>query len=327
MKSVKIGFIGAGAISTSVAPTVKQIEGICCCAVAARSLERAQAFAEEYGFDKAYGSYEEMLCDPEVELVYVATPHSMHYEHMMMCLEHGKAVLCEKAFTVNAEQAEKIRKYAEDRSLFVAEAIWVRYMPSRTLIREVIESGVIGTPALLTANLSYPVSHKERIMRPELAGGALLDLGVYGLNFALMHFGTEIERIESSVQFTDTGVDGAESITLFFKGGKTAVLSHSIYARSDRQGVISGDKGYIIVDNINNPRAISVYDRTDRLMQQIDVPEQISGYEYEFMECAEAVRRGEKESRSMPLDETVRVMEIMDEIRSQWGLAYPGETR
>ena len=143
-------------------------------------------------------SYEALCEDPEVELVYIATPHSCHYENMELCIRHKKPVLCEKAFTMNAGEARKIMELAEQEQVFAAEAIWTRYMPSRQMIREVVDSGIIGKVSVLTANLSYPISGKERIMRPELAGGALLDIGVYGLNFALMHFGTDIERMESS---------------------------------------------------------------------------------------------------------------------------------
>ena len=199
------------------------------------------------------------------------------------------------------------------------------YMPSRHMIQEIIDSGIIGDISVLTANLSYPITRKERIMRPELAGGALLDIGVYGLNFALMHFGTDIERIESSVRMTDTGVDGMESITIFFRSGRMAVLTHDIYGRSDRKGIFYGEKGYIIVENINNPQSISVYDTEDRLIKKTEVPDQISGYEYEVLECMEAVRAGEKESTSMPLDDSIEVMRIMDQLRGQWGLVYPQE--
>lgn len=207
----------------------------------------------------------------------------------------------------------------------MAEAIWTRYMPSRNMINELLDSGIIGKVSALTANLSYPISTKERIIKPELAGGALLDIGVYGLNFALMHFGTDIERMESSVQMTETGVDAMESITLFFKDGRMAVLTHDIYGRSDRKGIFYGEKGYMIVENINNPQSISVYDLSDQLIYHADVPEQISGYEYEMRECIHAVQAGKKESYSMPLSDTVMVMEKMDQLRAQWGLVYPQE--
>ena len=322
---MKIGILGAGKISHSTVPAMVALEEIECWAVASRSLEKAQAFAEKYGFRKAYGSYEEMLNDPEVELVYVATPHSHHFEHMMLCMEHGKAVLCEKAFTMNAVQARKVMEYAKEHDIFAAEAIWPRYMPSRKLIDDVIASGVIGKVNTLTANLSYVIHEVPRIYRPELAGGALLDIGVYGINFALMHFGTDIERVESSVQMTSTGVDAMETITIFYKDGRMAVLTHSIYARSDRKGIIHGDKGYIVVENINNPQSVSVFDTEDQLIAHYEVPEQINGYEYEFAECARALKEGRTESWSMPLEDSVFVMEFMDSLRKQWGMIYPQE--
>ena len=322
---MKIGVLGAGKISHSTVPAMMALEEIECWAVASRSLEKAQAFAEKYGFRKAYGSYEEMLSDPEVELVYVATPHSHHYEHMMLCLKHGKAVLCEKAFTMNAKQAREVMEYAKAQGLFVAEAIWPRYMPSRKMINDVIESGVIGKVNTLTANLSYVIHEVPRIYRPELAGGALLDIGVYGINFALMHFGTDIERVESSVQMTPTGVDGMETITIFYKDGRMAVLTHSIYARSDRKGIIHGDKGYIVVENINNPQSVSVFDLEDKLIAHYDVPRQINGYEYQFAECAKALAQGRTESWSMPMADNVYMMEFMDSLRKQWGMVYPQE--
>lgn len=322
---MKIGIIGPGSIADTVAQTLVQMQEVELYAVASRDLAKAQAFAEKFGFEKAYGSYEEMLCDPQLELVYITTPHSHHYEQMMLCLEHGKHVLCEKAFTLNAAQARAVQAKAEEKGLLVAEAIWTRYMPSRKMINDLLASGVIGKPNTLTGNLSYPISHKARIMRPELAGGALLDIGIYGLNFAWMHFGNDIERIESTVQMTDTGVDAMETITIFYKDGRMAVLTHSIYARSDRKGIIHGDKGYMVVDNINNPQSISVFDTADNLLAHYDVPQQISGYEYEFIECIDLINKGKIQSESMPMADTVEMMEVMDSLRRKWGVVYPQE--
>lgn len=322
---MKLGVLGAGGISYTTAPAMVAVKEVECYAVASRSLEKAQAFADKFGFEKAYGSYEEMLADPMVELVYVATPHSHHYEHMMMSLRAGKSVLCEKAFTMNAEQAREVYALAREKGLFVAEAIWTRYMPSRRMIDEVLSSGIIGKVNTLTANLSYVIHQVPRIARPELAGGALLDIGVYGINFSLMHFGTDIERVESSVQKTDTGVDGMETITIFYRDGKMSVLTHSIYARSDRKGIIHGDKGYVVVENINNPQSISVFDTEDKLLAYYPVPEQVNGYEYEFLECAQMLAQGKTESESMPMADTIYVMEFMDSIRKQWNMVYPQE--
>ena len=160
---MKLGILGAGGIASTMAKTVAGMKDVEAYAVAARDLERARVFAQKYEVKKAYGSYEEMLADDEVGLVYIATPHSHHYLHAKMCLEAGKHVLCEKAFTVNAEQAQKLFDLAKEKKLLITEAIWTRYMPSRKMINDIIESGVIGEVTAVTANLSYTVSHVERI--------------------------------------------------------------------------------------------------------------------------------------------------------------------
>ncbi len=322
---MNIGFLGAGRIANTLAATMAQMEDVTLYAVAARDLGRAEEFAAKYGFEKAYGSYEEMLADPDVELVYIATPHSHHARHMKLCIGYGKHVLCEKAFTLNAAEAREVAALAKEKGVYVAEAIWTRYMPSRQLINEVLASGIIGAVTTLTCNLSYPVTYKERIVRPELAGGALLDVGIYGLNFALMHFGSDIERMDSSVRFTDTGVDGQETITLHYRSGRMAVITAGVLARGDRKGIFYGEKGYIIVENINNPQSISVYDLTDSLVKRIEVPSQITGYEYQIREAMARIRAGETEAASMPLSESIAVMERMDALRRDWGLVYPME--
>ena len=320
---MKLGVLGAGSIAAFVSNTLRQMEQIECYAVGSKSQERADRFAKENGYAKAYGSYEALVSDPEVELIYVATPHANHFENMMLCIEHGKPVICEKSFTINAEEAEQVRIAAAEKGVYVTEAIWPRYMPSRSMINDLLESGIIGEIRTMTANLSYPSYPRPRMIYPMLAGGALLDVGVYGINFTLMHFEKEIEKIESSVQMTETGVDGMESITLTYRDGRMAVLTHGIYGRSDRKGIFYGTKGYLVVENINNPLEANVFDTNDQLIKHIDFPQ--GGYAYEFAECAERISAGETESRSMPLVESVFMMSVMDRIRKQWGLVYPKE--
>ena len=322
---MNVGILGAGRIAGTLAQTMAGMKTVKLYAIAARSIERAQTFAKEYKAEKAYGSYEELVSDPAVDLVYIATPHSHHAEHAELCINHGKPVLCEKAFTMNASQADKIIELSRSKGVFLTEAIWTRYMPNRKIINDVINSGIVGKIRVLTANLSYTMTQKERIVEPALAGGALLDVGVYTLNFAAMHFGTDIERIESSVQMTDKGVDGLESITIFYRDGKMAVLNAGIYTRSDRKGIFYGEKGYIIVENINNPQSISVFDDSDRLIKKIDVPPQITGYEYELLECEKCLAEGKIESDSMPLADSLYMMKQMDGLRKDWGLVYPQE--
>ena len=322
---MNIAILGAGNIANVLACTMNKMDNVNLYAVASRDIEKAKHFAEGFNIPKYYGSYEEMLRDDNVELVYIATPHSHHFEHMKMCIEHNKNILCEKAFTRNASEAQQIINMAHNNNVYVAEAIWTRYMPSRAMINELLESGIIGKIHTMTANLSYVISQNERLIRPELAGGALLDVGIYCLNFAIMHFGKDIDRIESSVQMTDTGVDGQESITVFYRDGKMAVLTAGMFARSDRQGIIYGEDGYLVVDNINNPQLITVYNNEDCVILQRSVPPQISGYEYEIEAAIKCILEGKSENTYMPLSETKYMMELMDSIRKQWGMKYPGE--
>ena len=326
---MKIGILGAGSIARSMAKTLRgmwqQGRPVELYAVASRSLEKAQDFAAREGASRAYGSYEEMVRDDAVDLVYIATPHSHHAEQIRLCVEHGKAVLCEKAFTGNARQAEEVLALAERKGVLVTEAIWTRYMPSRRMIDDVLASGAIGKPQVLMASLGYPVWDKERIARPELAGGALLDLGVYTLNFASMAFGDDVTRMESSVAMMDTGVDHTENITLHYRDGRTACLTSTAMAQTNRQGVICGDKGYLTVDNINNPQVISVYDRTFNgvPVETLHVPQQITGYEYQVEACLRALEAGALECHEMPHSETIHIMRTMDALRAQWGMRYP----
>ena len=322
---MKIGILGAGRIAGKFANTMNQVSEAECWAVASRSAERAAAFAEQWGFAKSLGSYEEMLSDPELELVYVATPHSHHYEHMKLCLEYGKHVLCEKAFTLNAAQAREIAALAAEKNCYLAEALWTRYMPSRQIIDDLLSSGIIGKVRMLTANLCYPVSHKERIMDPALGGGALLDLGVYGLNFAMTHLGHEITGVDTTVQMTDTGVDGSESITLRYADGTLAVITTSVFLRSDLQGIFSGEKGYIVVENINNPKSASVYDDYGRLLKRVEVPPQVTGYEYELQEAIRCISEGKIRTECITPEYSVKLMELMDRVRGQWGFRFPQE--
>ncbi len=177
-----VGIMGAGNIAGVMADTLNKMKGVRLYAVASREKVKADVFAGKYGCKKAYGSYEELVTDKKADLIYIATPHSEHFANARLCIEHGKPVLCEKAFTANAAQAEELIKLSEEKGVFLAEAIWTRYMPMLSTIREVLGSGVIGEPKTLTANLGYVIDNVPRLLEPALAGGALLDVGVYTLN-------------------------------------------------------------------------------------------------------------------------------------------------
>lgn len=322
---MKFAILAPGGIAHSMAKAVSEIDKIERYAVVSRDLKRAEKFAEKWGFEKAYGSYEEMAQDPQVEFVYVASPHSHHYEHAKLCLEHGKHVLVEKAFTVNARQARELIRLSEEKGLLLAEAIWTRYMPSRRMIDDILACKTIGNVTSLTANLGYILSHVDRMQNPELAGGALLDLGVYPINFALMAFHGEVKDVHATAIMSPKGIDWVNSVTLTFEEEKMAVLHSDMLAQTDRQGVISGDKGYLEVQNINNCEEIRVFGLDRKMTARYQVPEQINGYEYEVLSCIRAIEAGKTECEEMPHSEILRVMELLDRIRGQWDMVYPCE--
>ncbi|MBO7709251.1 MAG: Gfo/Idh/MocA family oxidoreductase [Lachnospiraceae bacterium] len=326
---MKLGILGAGGIAGTMADTVNKmnragIGDVQLYAVAARDLERAKAFARKNGVEKAFGSYEEMLSDPELDLVYVATPHSHHMEHAKLCVMHGKAALVEKAFTANAAQARELIALAEEKKVLVTEAIWPRYQPMRKIINEVVFSGIVGEPRTITANLSYLINHVPRIVEPALAGGALLDVGVYALNFAEMVFG-RCDRAAGIAQMIPTGVDSTDAIMLFWKNGRRAVLTAGTDCMSDRKGIIYCTEGFIIVENINNPQSLAVYDKNYACIKEIKAPAQQTGYEYEVLEAVKTLKEGGIECPSMPHEESLHVMELMDDLRAQMGVKYPFE--
>lgn len=330
MEKIRVGIIGAGWIAHKMAQALAPLSDAEVLAIASRSEQKAREFADEYGIERAYGSYEELVSDPDVDLVYVATPHSHHYPHARLALEHDKPVLVEKAFTANAREAEELLRIAKERKVFITEAIWTRYMPLSLKVKELMASGIIGEPRILTATLCYMMEQKERIVRLDLCGGALLDLGVYVFNFARMYFGTDIVRTVTNCHLGDFGkfangakVDMMESISLSYADGRMANLQAGCLTLNDRQGIISGTDGYIRVDNVNCPELIEVW-RNYELVERIERPaDMVNGYEYQVLECKRCLEEGLLESPMMPHDETLAIMRQMDELRQEWGVHYP----
>lgn len=321
---MKIGILGAGLIARKMAETVNGMDGVFLGAVASRDEAKARAFADEFSAEKYYGSYEELAADEDIDLIYVATPHSHHYEHARLCLSAGRNVLCEKAFTANYKQAKELIDLAESKGLYIGEAIWTRYLPMRFTLDEIIASGVIGEISSLTANLGYSIAHVERLRKPELAGGALLDLGVYTINFALMAFGSDIVEITSSCSKNEYGVDTHNTVILDYTDGRTAILHSNMNSNTDLKGIIYGSKGRIEFENINNCEGINVL-LNDGTVTRYETPKQITGFEYEVEASLEAIRQGKTECEQMPHSEILRVMKIMDNLRAEWGIKYPFE--
>ena len=319
---MRVGIIGAGWIAEKAAITLNGLEHCEAYAIASRSKEKADAFAEKWKMRKAYGSYSELIADPDVDLVYVATPHSHHYDVTREALLAGKPCLVEKAFMANHHQAKDIVELAREQKVFLAEAIWTRYQPVVAMMRQLIASR-IGTPRLVTATLGYSMGDKPRIMRADLCGGALLDLGVYALNFVRMFFDADIVSLTSQCVKSQTGMDLTNAMTLVLSDGVLCNLQSSAACVGDNIGVIAGTEGNLIIDNINNPQKITVNGPDRTYIETIHVPQQITGYEYQFIACRQALIDGLLEPCEMPLEETLYIMALMDGLRKEWGVKFP----
>ena len=315
-----VGIIGAGHIAEKAAKTLAAMDDMQCLAIGSRSLEKAQAFAAQFGVARAYGSYAELLADPDVQLVYIATPHSHHFAVAKDAVLAGKPCLIEKSFMLNAVEAATLLALAREKGVFVAEAIWPRYLPVRQMAREVLASGVIGKPVMVTASLAYDVSDKERVLKPELGGGALLDLGVYVLNFVRMYCDSPIARLNTTCIRSETGVDASEVVTMVLEDGTLATVQASAWSQGDNQGMIAGTTGYLVFDDLINPTCLRICRKRHIVEKEIPVPPQITGFEYQFRACKESIEAGLLEPPQMPHSEILFIMHLMDRLRAEWGL-------
>ena len=320
---MNVGIIGAGHIAEKAARTLAAMQDATCLAIGSRELEKARAFAENFDIPRAYGSYDELLADPDVDLVYIALPHSLHYEWARRAVLAGKPCLVEKSFMMNARQAREILSLARERGVLVAEAIWTRYLPIIEKAKEILASGVIGQPRTITSSLAYNVAHKERVLKPELGGGALLDLGVYNITFVRMFGGAPISKITSHCVKFPTGTDASETIVLELENGVLATLDISGICQGDNISVIAGETGYLVFNDTIHPTKITLM-RKDHIVKRVwEVPLEITGFEYEFRACRDALAAGALELPQMPHSEIIYVMELMDRLRSLWGVHFP----
>lgn len=318
---MNVGIIGAGHIAEKAARTLSAMDGMQCLAIGSRSEEKASAFAGRFGIPRAYGSYSALLADPEIDLVYIATPHSCHFAQAREAILAGKPCLVEKSFMLNAMEAASILALAREKGVFIAEAMWTRYMPVRQMAREVLASGVIGKPTMLSASLSYNVSDKERVLQPSLGGGALLDLGVYLLNFVRMYCDSPIRDLTTSCIRAESGVDASEVISFIHEDGTLSTVCSSAFSQGENTGVIAGTTGYLVFDDLINPTCLRICRKRHVVEKEIPVPKQITGFEYQFQACADAIRAGLFEPPQMPHAETLYIMHLMDRLRAEWGVS------
>jgi predicted dehydrogenase len=325
-KYFKWGIMGCGNIAGKFATSLQTISGALLHAVASRSAEKAGEFGRKYNAVKSYGNYKMLVQDPEVDAIYIATPHNLHLDNAMMCLDHKKAVLCEKPLTVNANEAKKLIEEARKKGTFLMEAFWTRFLPSTVKLNQLLNEGIIGTCRLVQADFGYnmPFDASHRSYNPDLAGGALLDVGIYPINFAQMIFREIPLEISSAIIPSVTGVDEQSAYIFKYPSGSLAVMNSAVNVETQHNAWIYGSEGYIHMPDFFHATKIHIQ-RKDGRSDTLSVPFESTGYSYEAIEVMNCVNSGKTESVIMPLSESLEIMQLMDTIRGQWRLRYPGE--
>ncbi len=324
MINFKIGILGTGWIAEKVADTINKLDAFEVYAVASRDADKAAAFAEKYGIKKNYGSYEELVQDKDIELVYVATPHQCHADNAIMCINAGKPVLVEKPFSYNNKTAQDVIALAHEKKVFCGEAMWSCYAPLLKLTKKIIDNKKIGDVRYINASLCYNLMDKERLVKPEYAGGALLDIGIYPLVMIFVLMGQMPVAASSSCVRLTTGVDAIDTVQLNFQAGRAATVFSSMVYDSENMCVIYGTEGRIEIDTVNYPTEVRFYNRNNQLAETAKVSEmEISGYEHQFLAAREAIITGKLETPERPHKDIVNTMGFCDMLRRSWGIFYP----
>ncbi|HJP29227.1 MAG: Gfo/Idh/MocA family oxidoreductase [Candidatus Latescibacteria bacterium] len=323
---IRWGILGTGNIAHQFARGLADTADATLAAVGSRSAATADAFGDEFGIPRRHATYQDLASDDAIDAVYVSTPHPYHKDNSILLLEHGKAVLCEKPFTINAGEAKVVIDVARQRDVFLMEAMWTRYVPAVVRARKLINEGAIGDVRMVQADFGFRagVNPEGRLFNPSLGGGALLDVGIYVSSFASMVLGPKPSEVVSTTQIGETGVDEQSAMLLKYPGGEIAVLSCAVRTGTAVEARIFGTDGSI---TFHSPffkcDAITVKRGGDE--ERIELPLQGNGYNYEAAEVGRCLRADLRESDVMPLDETLALMELLDSIRAQWGLTYPME--
>ena len=326
MTKIRWGILSTGGIAHKFAEGLAFLPDAELTAVGSRTAEAAQAFGEKYQVPHRHASYEALASDPDVDVIYVATPHNFHYENSHLCLEHGKAVLCEKAFTLNAPEAEALIAFARQKKVFLMEAMWTRYLPAVVKLRQMVSQGAVGEVRMVTVDLGFraEINPQGRLFNKDLAGGAILDVGCYVVSFASMLLGTPNQVMGLSTLGV-TGVDEQTAILLGYPGGQMAQLLTALRVNSPREAIIMGTEGMLRVNAPFHVATRLTYQRGQGPEEVIAAPFQGNGYNYEAAEVMACLGSGKLESDVMPLDESLQIMLTLDKVRQQVGLRYPTE--
>ena len=316
---LRVGILGCGTIAAKIADSLKGNKKAVIAGVASRERNKAKKFAAAHCPDaKVFTGYEKLAASDEIDLVYIATPNTYHYEHAILCIKEYKNILVEKPFAMSKAEADSIFFEAKNRGIFVAEAMWTSYQPLHLKALEWIEKGRIGAVKYVSANLGYDIASVPRLNSPVLGGGSYLDLGVYTTNFALSFMGNDIKVSRVFARRVSSGIDRDTSYCLESEDG--SILGNfyvTMCADTDKDGVVVGERGKIKFTNINNYRKIAIYSNDDTLLEEVDGDKEfLRGYVYEFESCANAISKGFIQAPEMPWSKTIRIAQINDTIRS-----------
>jgi predicted dehydrogenase len=327
MQSFNWGVIGPGNIANTFAKAIAPSKKGKILAVASRSKERAAEFAKTYQIEKTYSDYEKMLADPDIDIIYIATPHNFHYQQAKMCLEAGKHVLVEKPCTVNAEQMQILVELAQSKDLLLQEALWSRFMPSFSQLRQLLNEGIIGDIQYIQSEIGFAFQDrdKSRMVKAELAGGSLLDLGIYSITVSQFFLQEHPDTVTAMGQLTDQQVDGHVLANMHYPSGRFAQFTCSMLAQTSNTMRIVGAEGYI-----NLPACFWDADkaevfRENKLIQTIDIPHPVNGFEYQIEESMRSIEQNMLFSEVMSHRDSIGVLKVMDDIRKQIGVQFPLE--
>lgn len=319
------GILGTGDIARQFASDLNLLDDAHLLAVGSRSQEKADRFGAAHSIPKRYSTYEALVLDPDIDLVYIATPHPRHAEDALHCLDREKGVVCEKPFAMNSAEAERMVATAREKNLFLMEAMWTLCFPAVREVLSAIRRGDIGEPRMLKADFCFriPFDPRFRLFNPNLGGGALLDVGVYPVALAQAVFGSEPQTVVSIVHIGESGVDEQSSILLGYSEGRIANLSCASRTELPQKAFIAGTEGWIRIPRFSQPDSFTLGDskrEETRRFERVGF-----GYAFEALEAMRAFVNGEKESPLIPLDLSLSVMRTLDRIRTDWGLRYPSE--
>lgn len=325
-KNYRWGILAPGKIAHKFAAGLQVVPHAQLHAIGSRNEERAREFARQYQAPVWYDSYQQLAEDPEVDAIYIATPHTFHMENTLLCLKHGKAVLCEKPLAMNSQQVERMIKESQKSSSFLMEALWSRFLPNIIEAKRLVDSGTIGQVSKLVADFGFkaPFNPESRLFNPELGGGALLDIGIYPLFFATYLFGTPV-KVDSTATIGTTGVDESCTVRLTFSNGIVADLQFTITEFTPVEARITGDLGEVILPN-RWYQPVNIHTSIGEQTQEHAIDFEGNGYNYQVHEVHRCLDEQRIESSLWSHQDSLNLMQLMDEIRRQCGITYPVDT-